>query len=132
MQVARGAFDDMELSVLSIASLCALSGDVGADLDVRRVRQNVIVETASGVPYAEDKWSGGLLTFGSGGDAVSIRVARRIPRCMMVNLCPDTSIQDPRVLKELARSRDSCLGIYGAIDKTGAIRVGDVVRLQRA
>lgn len=98
----------------------------------RRVRQNVIVETASGVPYAEDDWPGGLLTFGNGDDAVSIRVARRIPRCMMVNLSPDTAVQDPRVLKKLARSRDSCFGIYGAIDKTGIIRVGDVVRLQRA
>jgi len=48
-----------------------------------------------------------------------------------VNLHPDTAEQDPRVLKEVARSRNVCAGIYAAIDRIGTLRVGDRVRLVR-
>ncbi len=129
MQVDRGAFDSMDLSVTTTASLLHLGARVGQELDPRRFRQNVIVETRDGQPYAEDAWVGGLLLFGEGPDAVRVRLARRIPRCMMINLHPDTTEQEPRVLKEVARSRDVCSGVYAAIDRVGVLRVGDSVRL---
>ena len=131
MQVDRGAFDSMELSVTTAASLQHLGACMGEELDQRCFRQNVIVETRDGRPYAEDEWVGSLLLFGEGPDEVRVRLARRIPRCMMVNLHPDTAEQDPRVLKEVARSRDVCSGIYAAIDRIGTLRVGDRVRLFR-
>jgi len=127
MQVDRGAFDSMELSVTTTASLQHLGACVGQELDQRRFRQNVIVETCDGRPYAEDAWVGGLLLFGEGSDEVRVRLARRIPRCMVVNLHPDTAEQDPRVLKEVARSRNVYSGIYAAIDRIGTLRVGDSV-----
>lgn len=131
MQLDRGAFDSMPLSVTSAASLAQLGARSGVTLDHRRFRQNVIIETYDTQPYVEDNWVGGLLIFGEGPEQVRVRVARRIPRCMMVNLHPDTGVQDPRVLREVARSRGACSGIYGSIDRVGTLRVDDVVRLIR-
>jgi len=133
MRLDRGAFDSMPLSVTSTASLAHLGarGSPGQPLDHRRFRQNVLVETYDGRPYAEDDWVGGLLVLGEGPDQVRVRLARRIPRCMMINLHPDTGEQDPRVLRDVVRSRDSCSGVYGSIDRIGTLRVGDAVRLMR-
>ncbi len=128
MRLDRGAFDSMPLSVTSTASLAHLGVRSGQPLDYRRFRQNVLVETYDGRPYAEDDWVGGLLVMGEGPDQVRVRLARRIPRCMMINLHPDTGEQDPRVLREVARSRDTCAGVYGSIDRVGTLRVGDAVR----
>jgi len=35
------------------------------------------------------------------------------------------------VLREVARGRDTCSGVYGSIDRIGTLRVGDAVRLIR-
>ncbi len=131
MRLDRGAFDSMPLSVTSTASLAHLGVRAGQPLDYRRFRQNVLVETYDGHPYAEDEWVGGLLVMGEGPDYVRVRLARRIPRCMMINLHPDTGEQDSRVLREVARGRDTCSGVYGSIDRIGTLRVGDAVRLIR-
>jgi hypothetical protein len=38
---------------------------------------------------------------------------------------------DPRMLKELARNADRCLGVYATVRRIGAVRVGDDVALHQ-
>ena len=60
-----------------------------------------------------------------------LRADRRDPRCVVVNVDPETTQRDPAVLRAIARQRDACLGVYGATVQPGRITVGDAVVLER-
>jgi uncharacterized protein YcbX len=126
LKSARGIFDCQHVSVFSLASVGALAAEAGCPIDPRQFRANVYMEPKSGQPFDEEKWSGGLLQFGS---EVLTGVTQRDPRCMMVNLDPETGKQDPRVLRAIAKGHQGQAGIYANVVRPGVIRVGDSIRL---
>jgi hypothetical protein len=73
-----------ELSLLD--EICRRAG---VSADVRRFRPNVLVRSARAVPFEEDAWVSGTLTFGDGDDAPAVSITMRDPRCVMVNFDPD-------------------------------------------
>jgi uncharacterized protein len=121
----RGVFDVSPLSLTTTQSVAAIGELVGAELEPRRFRPNLLVEAAGDEPFAEDQWVGSVLEIGSG----RIRVDLRDERCVMVNVDPSTTERDAAVLKAIARERDACLGVYGSTVAPGRIAVGDPVRL---
>ena len=92
----NGIFDEGSLSLLSLETIKALELGTGRSLDVQRFRPNLVMRTLSGQPFLEESWLGGLLEFAGG---LRMRVNRRVPRCVMVNLEPDSAQSDPLVLK---------------------------------
>ena len=131
IKIGRGVYDSQVLSLMSLASVRDLSQQAGTEVDSGRFRQNVILETFSDRPYEEESWLDAQLVFGARPDSARIRLNRRITRCVMVNIDPQTAASDPRVLKTVAQSRDSCAGVYGSTEKPGTIHVGDVVCVMR-
>lgn len=129
MQCNRGTFDGATLSLISAASLRELASAVGRPLDAQRFRLNIVIDTASGVPYDEEGWAEALLSVGDRADGPRIRVDRKDKRCMMVNLDPETATQDPAVLRTIVRSREYCTGMYASPQRAGPIRIGDIVRM---
>ena len=132
LHLSRGTFDSMPVSLISAATIAGLGNAVGRDLDPRRFRQNILVDLASGQPFAEEGWIGRLVALGDQEDSARIRLIRRDPRCMMTNLDPDTATQDGRVLREIVASRDGCLGMYGHVERPGTIRAGDAILMERS
>ena len=51
------------------------------------------------------------------------------PRCVMINLHPDTAQQDPRIMKAAVRLNDNNAGAYGTVARSGQISVGQPVSL---
>jgi uncharacterized protein YcbX len=131
MRLARGCVDSMPVSIISTATLQAIGAWVGAELDVRRFRPNVLVEMVRGEPFEEEGWLGHELSFGEREDSVRLRANRKNKRCVMVNLDPERATQNPKVLREIAQTRDALAGIYGSIEEPGTIVVGDTVWLTR-
>ena len=131
MQLKRGAFDTAAVSFIGQGTVDAIAEWVGEPLDARRFRPNILVETLGGGPGAEDSWLGALLIIGDQPDAVRVRIIRQDVRCMMINLDPDTAVQNPDVLRTVLRRRGRCAGIYGSLQTPGTVRVGDVIRLVR-
>ncbi len=127
---ARGVFDCASVSLIGAATIDALGVANGSPLDPRRFRPNILVAASSAEPFVEEEWLGSALVFGDRDDAVHIRLDERDPRCMMINLDPDTAAQRPTVLKTVVRAYDGCVGLYGAPERRGTIRVGDVIRLR--
>lgn len=128
----RGAADAAMISVIGAGSVRALSERVGQPLDVRRFRQNIVLEPLDGTPHIEEAWAGRQLVFGAAPDspdAARVRLVRKDHRCMIVNLDPDLGGQNPAVLRELATSRENCLGMYSTVEAQGLLRVGDPVYL---
>ncbi|MCL4805493.1 MAG: MOSC domain-containing protein [Anaerolineae bacterium] len=127
--LGRGAYDSQVLSLMSNASVAALGQSAGLDLESARFRQNIYIETHDGYPFQEDEWLDRVLVFGADPDGPRVRIIRRIVRCVMINIDPQTAERDARVLKTVAQTRDTCAGVYATVERTGTIRVGDSVSL---
>jgi uncharacterized protein len=126
LKSARGIFDCQHVSVFSLATVGALAAEAGCAIDPRQFRANVYIEPVSGQPFDEETWLGCLLQM---GNEVLTGVTQRDPRCVMVNLDPESGKQDSRVLRSIAKGHQGQAGIYANVVRAGVIRVGDPIRL---
>jgi uncharacterized protein YcbX len=129
MKLRHGIFDEATVSVISLATMAGIGREAGLDLDRRRFRANIVVETERREPFLEDEWVGRMLVFGDGEARPAVSVTLRDERCMMINLDPETGAQDPRVMKTAVRLNKNTAGVYATVVKTGTIRVGDPANL---
>jgi hypothetical protein len=128
MKLKHGIFDEASLSVINLATISAIAREVGDDLDTRRFRANVLIESDASEPFLEDGWIGGRLVFGD-NEGPMLSMTLRDARCVMINLDPDTAEQDPRVMKTVVRLNNNNAGAYGMVARTGQISVGQSVSL---
>jgi uncharacterized protein YcbX len=131
IKIGRGAFDSQAISLMSTATAEALSETIGTPLTPLRFRQNIVIETFDEQPFVEERWLDSSLVFGDQPDGLRLRLNRRIQRCVMVNIDPETSEKETAVLKTVAQTRDNCVGVLGSTERPGMIRVGDTVKLVR-
>ena len=129
MKLKHGIFDEGTVSVIALATIAGIGRAAGLDLDSRRFRANIVVQSERSEPFLEDAWVGRTLVFGDGEGGPAVNVTLRDERCMMVNLDPETAAQDPRVMKTVVGLNQNTAGVYATVVRTGAIRVGDPVRL---
>jgi len=99
----------------------------GRSPDVRRFRPNILVRLLREVPFQEDEWLGGVLSFGDGDGAPAIAVTAHDVRCAMVNIDPDTASIAPEVMKAVVRANANNAGIYGAVIRIGRLAAGQTV-----
>jgi len=132
MQLNHGIFDEASISVIAFDRVREIGRLAGRSLDVRRFRPNVVVRLLRSVPFQEDEWLGGVLSFGEGDDAPAITVTMRDVRCSMVNLDPDSACPAPEVLKAVVRANQNNAGIYGAVTRIGRLAVGQALFLRAA
>jgi uncharacterized protein YcbX len=129
MQLNHGIFDEGSISVIASDTVREIGRLAGRNLDVRRFRPNVVVRLLRPVPFQEDEWLGGVLSFGEGDDAAAITVTMRDVRCSMVNLDPDSASPASEVLKAVVGANQNTAGIYGAVTRIGQLAVGQTVIL---
>ena len=130
MNLKHGIFDEACISVISLSTVRGVEHASGRDLDLRRFRPNVVIETNTAEPFAEDSWVGQTLMFGEGNSGAAIGVTMRDERCVMVNFDPDTAERDSEVMKTVVRINENFAGVYGTIVTAGELRVGQVVTLR--
>ena len=122
----RGVFDTLPLSLITTQTIGRLGAMVGARLEVRRFRPNVLVESSGGEAFAEDAWVGCVLRLGE----MRMRIDKRDGRCVVVTIDPVTTERNPAILRAIAEDREGCLGVYGSTVEPGRIVVGDAVVLE--
>ena len=132
MQLRHGIFDEASISVIALDTVREIGRLAGRNLDVRRFRPNVVVRSLRSVPFQEDGWLGGVLSFSEEDDAPAITVTMRDLRCSMVNLDPDSASSAPEVMKTIVRANQNTAGIYGAVTRIGRLAVGQSVLLRSA
>src|SRR5690242_3119962 len=64
MQLKHGIFDEASVSVIAFDTVREIERLAGRGPDVRRFRPNVLVRLLRPVPFQEDEWVGGVLSFG--------------------------------------------------------------------
>jgi uncharacterized protein YcbX len=124
MQLRHGIFDDASISVIALDTVREIERLAGRPADVRRFRPNIAVRLEPPGPFREDRWLGGVLSFGEGDDAPAVTVTMRDARCSMVNFDPDSAHPAPEILKAVVRANDNHAGVYGTVTRTGALAIG--------
>jgi len=132
MQMKHGIFDDASISVIASDTVREIGRLAGLSPDVRRFRPNVLVRALRSVPFQEDEWLGGVLSFGEGDDGPAIAVTMRDVRCSMLNLDPDSASTAPEMMKAVVRANQNNAGIYGAVTRVGRLAVGQTIFLRQA
>ena len=116
--------DESPVHVVSTASLRYLERLIGAPVDIRRVRPNILLDVDGDEPM-EDRWCGRDLQIGD----VVLTLGPRMPRCVMVDLPQPGVATDVPILRTLGRVADTCLGLQASVRTAGVLRRGDAARL---
>jgi uncharacterized protein YcbX len=131
MQLNHGMFDDATISVITSDTAREVCRLAGKSADIRRFRPNIVVRSTRAVPFEEDAWLGGVLTFGETDGAPAVTVTTRDVRCAMLNIDPDEGTLAPEVLKAVVRVNQNNAGVYGTVTRIGRMAVGHTVLLHR-
>jgi uncharacterized protein YcbX len=129
MNLKAGIFDEASISVITRSTVQCIERESGRNVDLRRFRPNVVIETDSHEPFEEDRWIGRTLMFGEGEGCAAVKVYMKDERCRMINLDPDTAERDVQVMRTVARLNKNYAGGYGTVVRAGELRVGQVVTL---
>lgn len=117
--VALTDSDFPSVSVLSLASLAALSQRMGIDLSIHRWRANLWLDGAE--PWVEWGWIGQRFRL---GDAV-LEVVERITRCTATTVNPETGAVEGNTLAALeAGYGHQDFGVYARVIEGGEIALG--------
>ena len=127
----RGIFDEASISVITSTTVGEIGRLAAQRPDVRRFRPNILIASSRSVPFEEDEWVGGVISFGETNDA-AIHITNRDERCSMVNFDPDSARPAAEVLKAIVRMRDNKAGVYGAVTRRGRLSVGQPVFFEPA
>jgi uncharacterized protein YcbX len=121
----RGVFDAFPLSLLTTESVASLSASVGEDLDMRRFRPNLYIESTEGGDAPEHSWIGEVLEIGE----MRMRIDKKDKRCVVINVDPVTTAREAAILRSVAQERDSRFGVYGSPVRPGKVKLGDTVSI---
>src|SRR5580698_1036798 len=129
----RGTFfDSATMHVLATGTLAhvrALVGD-GAQLDARRFRPNIVVDTGTEANgFVEDEWIGKTLEVGDEAAGVKIIAMEPALRCVMTTHRQEDLARDLRIIRAAAQFHKAKVGVFAAIGAVGIVRVGDPVFL---
>lgn len=118
--------DESPLHLLTTSSLAALADVVGAPVDARRFRPNIVLRTRSSPTFIEDHLIGAVLVVGTGG---RLTIGAAMPRCVMVDQGQAEVPAGAKALKSLGVHSRTLFGFQVGPTKVGTIRVGDCVTL---
>jgi uncharacterized protein YcbX len=117
---------ELAASLVSEASVAALSRAAGAPVDARRFRMLIGIDGVA--EHEEDEWIGRRVRVGAAVIAPSDHDAR----CMITTRNPDTGVVDLDTLRLIKsyrglRNGDLDFGVVAAVVEPGRVRVGDPV-----
>lgn len=129
MSLKHGIFDEAAVSVITLPTITGIAREASLDLDRRRFRANILLETENVEPFGEDHWVGRTLLFGDPDSGPAVSVTLRDVRCVMLNLDPETAAKNSSVMKAVVQLNNNNAGVYATVVRTGTIQVGDRVML---
>ena len=132
MYLNRGIFDEASISVITSATVGEIGRLAAQRPDVRRFRPNILIASVRLVPFEEDEWVGGVLSFGETNETAAIGIINRDERCAMVNLDPGSARPAPEMMKAIVQVRDNKAGVYGTVTQRGPLAVGQFVFFEPA
>jgi len=124
-RVAGGAFDDSPILLVYLATMAALSEELGSPVDHRRFRANIYVEGSETLAHGESQLLGRQIRC---GEAV-LEPTDPCRRCSIPTRDPDTWANWPQLLRHLVQTRDEVVGVYCKVSVPGPVAEGDAVEI---
>jgi uncharacterized protein YcbX len=122
-------FDDGPVHLVTTASLATLSRHHGQEVDVRRFRPNLLIDTGeAGLErgFVEQDWLGRRVAVGD----VLLEVIQPMPRCVMVTQAQRDLPPDDALLRRVTDVADLDFGVLAEVVTPGRVAVGDPVSLR--
>ena len=108
------------ISIISQATMDEISRCIGAELDIRRFRPNIVVDGVA--PWSEFDWVGKELYLGES----RIVVSARIGRCVNIEVNPETGDRDLPLCRLLTEHFGHLqTGVVAEVISGGNIQIGD-------
>jgi uncharacterized protein YcbX len=123
-----GTFVDLApVHVMTKTSLATIGAEIGAELDVRRFRPNVLVALGNmNEDLPESHWVGAQVALGD----VVLAVAMQTVRCVVPSRAQPGLEVNRQITRAVAARAQRCLGVYCGVNSGGSVRVGDDVAVQ--
>ena len=123
IQVGRGNFDSMPVSVLGLGTIDAVSaahyGRGGRAVETARFRPNIVIDTGR-----ESDWMDKCLVFGDAETGPRLRVNKPIDRCAFITVDPATAAHDPKLLRTVVEHFNNQVGAYCVPERLGVLTAG--------
>jgi uncharacterized protein YcbX len=119
-------FDEGPLHLVTTSSVDRLGELYGDEVDTRRVRANLVLDTAQPARFDDADWIGRDLAV---GDEVVARVRGPMIRCVMLGLPQVGLPAADGLLRTVARANDTRLGVVLDVVIGGNVQTGDTVGL---
>lgn len=125
---AKNRYDLSPLHLITSSSMEWLANLMGRDdIDCRRFRPNIVLNSPGVPELAEITWIGCRLQMGS----AIVLASEETERCGMTLIAQPSIPENPEVLRSILRHNRRKFGIYGSIDMDGTLSIGDVVSIVR-
>lgn len=129
MRFNHGIFDEAAVSLINVVTVREIEREADRRLDVLRFRPNIVIESHSVEPFAEDQWVGKTLRFGTDDNGPAVSITMRDLRCVMINLDPETAEADSNVMKAALRLNANHAGVYATVICPGELRIDQKIYL---
>jgi uncharacterized protein YcbX len=118
-------YDASPCHLLTTATLKRLAEEhPGGNFDPARFRPNVMLDAGDAVSFLEQDWIGSHVAIGS----TTFDVNDVCKRCAMTTRAQGGLPDDPGILHSTVANK-TVAGVYSAIAKQGAVKIGDAVRV---
>lgn len=121
-------FDAFPLMIMSTSAMAAMADAVpDANVDIRRFRPNLLVDTGDVTGHPEKEWVGSTVRIGG----ATVRIVTGCPRCVMVTHEIDDDVPaDRSILRHVVADEDQLVGVYAEVVEPGTVRPGDEVAVE--
>jgi uncharacterized protein YcbX len=116
-------FDDSPVLLVNLAAVTEFEAEAGVSVDRRRFRANIYVDGLE--PSEEISWLGRRVAVGG----VELAVVKQCERCVVITRDPDSTAATPALLRVLAETRETYMGLYCQVTRPGRVAVGDPVHV---
>ena len=120
--------DCWPLMVMTTSALQAMKEALpNSNVDIKRFRPSIVVETNSGEGHVEFSWKGKTASLGT----AVIEFLDPCPRCIMITRKVNDELPEDRaILRHVVRDLNQAVGVYARILTPGRVALGDALTFQ--
>ena len=112
------------ISLINIKSIEDFKNKINEEVEIQRFRGNIYVDGIEA--WEERNWIGKIIKIND----ISFKVEKNIPRCVAINLKPNTDDNSLNLLQSLKKTYNHFdMGIYLTALDDGLINIGDNISL---
>ena len=114
------------VSLINIQSINDFQKKIDKKVEISRFRGNICIDGVK--PWEEQEWVGKIVKINN----VSFKVEKKIPRCVAINLKPQTDDNSLNLLQALKKTYNHFdMGIYLTALDDGKVEVGNQIEINR-